>query len=75
MQADHDMLRTEARTVARKALQQYDNAEHVLLYAASRALVWQELNSRARMHPRKLSDAIQSVDNHLRHEVQRYLYE
>ena len=54
---------------------QYDNPEAVLLYAASTRHKWQALNSRARMDPRKLSKALNGVQEHLEAAVSKYLFD
>ena len=74
MNADERIMRREARREIRRALGRYEDPEHVLLYAASRQLVWQELNSRAKMHPSALSQAIESVDNYLITAMRSYIY-
>ena len=69
------LQRSEVEGVIRRALCEYEPAEHVLLYAAHHHLVWQDLNARARMRPDDLSDALNGVEAHLRKALRTYLHE
>ena len=69
------LQRSEVEGVIRRALCEYEPAEHVLLYAAHQHLVWQDLNAAAKMHPSDLSAALSGVESHLRDALRSYLHE
>lgn len=75
MDPQQQLMRDEVEQAVQEAFAAYDEPTHVLLYAASCEMVWQDLNAAAKMHPARLSAAIEQVEGHLRNSIERYLHE
>ena len=72
---DQGLLREEARDQIKRALLAYahdNDAEAVLIFAASRITRWQELLAAVQEDPADLRKDLDDIKDHLREHMRRY---